>query len=230
LRDFPDVLVYIDDILLGSALPAKPSKDDIADIPGLANPYVSQGHIKRPPQREEVGDIIVDDSWNDSDYADWQSSDTEDYISTEESDVEFDTGRSGIPDVSVQLDAPILHVVRRISSRIAEKHQGIQNTTPSADVPLSFSNPIRRGDNVKGCGDAVQQRAIRGAIESAAPYAVTQLEMRWRQEFPDVLERPVHARDIDPRIRGPFGVARIELKIGAKPMHKKFFRCSGECE
>lgn len=31
-------------------------------------------------------------------------------------------------------------------------------------------------------------------------------------------------------IRGPFGVCRIELKEGAKPLHKKFFRCSGERE
>jgi hypothetical protein len=58
LRDFPDVLVYIDDILLGSAPPAKSSKDDIADVPGVVNPYVSQGNIKRPPQ-ERNSEILL---------------------------------------------------------------------------------------------------------------------------------------------------------------------------
>ena len=71
---------------------------------------------------------------------------------------------------------------------------------------------------------------VRAAIESASPIMVGDLEQRLRTEFPDVLEKPVYAKDIDPAIRGPFGVARIELKDGAKPMHKKFFRCSGERE
>ena len=51
-----------------------------------------------------------------------------------------------------------------------------------------------------------------------------------KAEFRDVLEEPIYAKDIDPKIRGPFGVCRIELKEGAKPMHRKFFRCSGERE
>jgi transposase InsO family protein len=50
------------------------------------------------------------------------------------------------------------------------------------------------------------------------------------REFSGVLENPVYACDIDPAIRGPFGVCKIELKEGAKPMHRKFFRCSGERE
>ena len=53
---------------------------------------------------------------------------------------------------------------------------------------------------------------------------------RLKEIFEDFLEKPVYARDIDPETRGPFGVARIELKDGAVPMKKKFFRCSGERE
>ena len=49
-----------------------------------------------------------------------------------------------------------------------------------------------------------------------------------RESLRDVTDHPVYARDIDPALRGPFGVCTIELKEGAKPMAKKFFRCIGE--
>ena len=44
------------------------------------------------------------------------------------------------------------------------------------------------------------------------------------------MDNPIYARDLDPEIRGPFGVCKIELTEGAKPSHKKFLRCSGERE
>ena len=68
-------------------------------------------------------------------------------------------------------------------------------------------------------------------IESTSPHPeALRLEAELRKEFVDVMEQPIYARDIDPEIRGPFGVCKIELKEGAKPLHKKFFRCSGERE
>jgi len=76
-----------------------------------------------------------------------------------------------------------------------------------------------------------ETRRVSGVIESAQPHpkAIT-LESELRKKYEHVMEHPVYAKDIDPKIRGPFGVCKIELKEGAKPMHKKFFRCSGERE
>ena len=72
---------------------------------------------------------------------------------------------------------------------------------------------------------------VSSAIESASPHPQSKLfDAELRRRYEDVMEHPVYAKDIDPAIRGPFGVAKIELKEGAKPMHKKFFRCSGERE
>lgn len=72
---------------------------------------------------------------------------------------------------------------------------------------------------------------VSSAIESASPDPKSKaLEEALRRRFDDVMEKPIYAKDIDPTIRGPFGVAKIELKEGAKPLHKKFFRCSGERE
>ena len=74
-------------------------------------------------------------------------------------------------------------------------------------------------------------RAVSGVIESAQPHPKAKsLEEALRKKYDHVMEHPVYAKDIDPKIRGPFGTAKIELKEGAKPMHKKFFRCSGERE
>ena len=44
------------------------------------------------------------------------------------------------------------------------------------------------------------------------------------------MEKPLYVKDIDPTTKGPFEVARRELKKGAISMRKKFFRCSGERE
>ena len=72
---------------------------------------------------------------------------------------------------------------------------------------------------------------VAGVIESSStPPEAERLIAALRQQYRDVTDNPVYARDIDPAIRGPFGVCHIELKDGAKPMHKKFFRCSGERE
>ena len=53
-------------------------------------------------------------------------------------------------------------------------------------------------------------------------------EERIRRDYKDVLEEAVSAVKISPTLRGPFGVAKIELKDGAKAIRRKFFRCSGE--
>jgi hypothetical protein len=72
---------------------------------------------------------------------------------------------------------------------------------------------------------------LRSVIESAEPHPRAKVfEAQLRDKYVSVLEKPIFAREIDPEIRVPFGVAKIELKEGAKPMHKKFFRCSGERE
>ena len=72
---------------------------------------------------------------------------------------------------------------------------------------------------------------ICSVIESASPHPRSKiLERDLRSKYEDVMEKPIYAKDIDPALRGPFGIARIELKEGAKPLHKKFFRCSGELE
>ena len=44
------------------------------------------------------------------------------------------------------------------------------------------------------------------------------------------LNQPKLARDVDPRVRGPFGVAKIELKDSARPLARKPFRTLGERE
>ena len=79
--------------------------------------------------------------------------------------------------------------------------------------------------------NSTYQYVVRSAIESASPHPRAKaLEAELRRKFDDVMEHPVYARDINPAIRGPFGIAKIDLKEGAKPLHKKFFRCSGERE
>ena len=51
-----------------------------------------------------------------------------------------------------------------------------------------------------------------------------------KQEYDDVLHQVALAKDVDPAVRGPFGVAHIELKEGAIFMKKKIFRMIGEKE
>jgi hypothetical protein len=81
----------------------------------------------------------------------------------------------------------------------------------------------------KGQNDQIYQ--LSAVIESGGQHPKSQeLCTKINREFSDVLEHPIYAHDIDPAIRGPFGVCKIELKEGAQPMHRKFFRCSGERE
>ena len=73
--------------------------------------------------------------------------------------------------------------------------------------------------------------SVKAVVESGGvtPEA-SHFEQKLRQEYKDVLEEAVSAVQIDPLLRGPFGIARIELKEGAKPIRRKCFRCSGERE
>ena len=50
------------------------------------------------------------------------------------------------------------------------------------------------------------------------------------RDYEDVLHRVTLARDVDPELRGPYGVAVIELKDGAIPQQRKPFRMIGEKE
>ena len=48
--------------------------------------------------------------------------------------------------------------------------------------------------------------------------------------FSEVLHSQIFAKDIDLNTRGPFGMATIDLKDGAKPLKKRFFRSNSERE
>ena len=48
--------------------------------------------------------------------------------------------------------------------------------------------------------------------------------------YQDVLHQVTLAKDVNPSLRGPFGVARIELQDGAVPQKRKPFRMLGEKE
>ena len=50
------------------------------------------------------------------------------------------------------------------------------------------------------------------------------------ERFDDELHHPKLARDVDPNLRGPYGVAQIVLKEDAKPCNKRPFRTLGERE
>ena len=51
-----------------------------------------------------------------------------------------------------------------------------------------------------------------------------------QEDYRDVLFEISLAKDVDPRNRGPFGVAHIELQDGAIPQKRKPFRMLGEKE
>jgi hypothetical protein len=72
---------------------------------------------------------------------------------------------------------------------------------------------------------------VSNAIESSSKHPkCQQLGSELRKRYDGVMEHSVYARGIASTIRGPFGIDRIELKDCAEPMHKLFFRCSGERE
>ena len=72
---------------------------------------------------------------------------------------------------------------------------------------------------------------LASVIESASEFAGSSHYIeRLSCTFRDVMKNHKYAKDIDPLCRGPFGTAKIDLKDHAKPMKKRFFRCSGERE
>jgi hypothetical protein len=72
---------------------------------------------------------------------------------------------------------------------------------------------------------------IRGTIDASKPIdsSIPFID-KLRDEFQDVLTNPESATTFSSEIRGPFGLAHIELKPDARPVRKKFFRCSQERE
>ncbi len=72
---------------------------------------------------------------------------------------------------------------------------------------------------------------IRGTIDASKPIdsSIPFID-KLRDEFQDVLTNPASATTFSSEIRGPFGLAHIELKPDARPVRKKFFRCSQERE
>ena len=69
---------------------------------------------------------------------------------------------------------------------------------------------------------------IRSVIASTCqhPDAIPFVE-RIQHYFHDELHSPKLARDVDPAVRGPFGVAKIELKESGRPLARKPFRTLG---
>ena len=72
---------------------------------------------------------------------------------------------------------------------------------------------------------------IRSVIEHSNQLSQSDIYIeKIKNEFNDVLQHPLYASDMDPLTRGPFGIAHIELKEGAKPLKKRFFRSNQERE
>ena len=87
-------------------------------------------------------------------------------------------------------------------------------------------------DVIEECNKyALPSFQVRGTIESSRADDLSQpFIAKLQNEYEDVLTKPESACTFSPEIRGPFGVAHIELKPDAKPAKKKFFRCSQERE
>ena len=76
--------------------------------------------------------------------------------------------------------------------------------------------------------DCVQ---VSGVVESAGEHVDSKEYIaRIKAEYPMVLSQPQNARDIPVELRGPYGIARIELRSDARPVKKKFFRLAGDRE
>ena len=101
---------------------------------------------------------------------------------------------------------------------------------PEATSPFGIPDQLFDSNSSLNSAGSIEFQ-ISSAIESASPHADNPaLIAELKKRYVNVTEKPVYAKDVDPKLRGPFGVARIELKEGAKPMHRKFFRFSGERE
>ena len=77
----------------------------------------------------------------------------------------------------------------------------------------------------------LSETELRSVIESTEEHSEAKLYIqKINKEYPDVLHQITLAKDVDPAIRGPFGVARIELQEGAVPQKRRPFRMLGEKE
>jgi hypothetical protein len=98
---------------------------------------------------------------------------------------------------------------------------------PTVEEPLSLSLDQILDSSL----ELLEEKKIYSVIDSheehpeAGPY-----KKKLEEEFHDVLFDLVLAKDVDPTVRGPFGVAHIELLEGAVPQKKKPFRMLGEKE
>ena len=75
------------------------------------------------------------------------------------------------------------------------------------------------------------ERSISSVIESTACASGSEKYISdLKIKFDKVMNNPLYTKDIDPTSRGPFGVAKIELKEGSIPTRKRFFRSNGDRE
>jgi transposase InsO family protein len=83
----------------------------------------------------------------------------------------------------------------------------------------------------QGIPERLPYADIFSVVESASQHPMARAAVeRIQIEFADVLGKPRLAKDIDPALRGPFGVARITLIPGAVPKKCKPFRMAAEKE
>ena len=100
---------------------------------------------------------------------------------------------------------------------------------PELELPLGIS--IQQAKRMRLTMGSQEVSEIFGVIESneehpgAGPF-IQQVQ----HEYKDVLFETILAKDIDPELRGPYGVAHIELQPDAVPQKRKPFRMLGEKE
>ena len=97
------------------------------------------------------------------------------------------------------------------------------NNTAVQSLSVDTAKPQDAADYV--------QQALFGVIASADPCSKAALLIeQLTKEYADVLSKPKLAKDVNPALRGPYGVAKIILKDGARPTRKSPFRMIGERE
>ena len=118
------------------------------------------------------------------------------------------------------------------------RSEGLQSLRSLIPIPVCavLSMPLVNNNThivplISGNSGSSGKTTLYSVIEShevhpeAEPYV-----KKLQKEFHDVLYELVLARDVDPKSRGPFGVAHIELKPDAVPQKRKPFRMLGEKE
>ena len=85
-----------------------------------------------------------------------------------------------------------------------------------------FAFCLRVEDNLR---TAVQLRVIQA---SQKPSEASAFIAKINAEYHDVLFNQFLAKDVDPALRGPYGVATIELSEGAAPHKRRPFRMQAE--